>query len=120
MPSERETHVKSKTKRQSLPRLYNIYRPTPTEIAAVQKVALAYREGWRKEVAASVAAAEHGGEADVRSAFRRRNKDEAARRTAFASAIARAELGRHYWDERKLGQRKRPAPRRRTNGKAPK
>jgi hypothetical protein len=115
VPFEKETHVKSKTKRQPHPRLYKIYRPTPAQIAAIQKVARIHRQEWRDRVAANAAAAANGGEA----AAHRRNRDEAAQRAAFASAIARAELGRHYWDERKLARPKHPTSRRRTNVKAP-
>src|SRR5438552_2493667 len=93
MPIERETHVESKTKRQSQPRLYKIYRPTPAQLAAVHRVALAYREEWRKEVAASAAATSE-------AVSQRRSKDAAAQRAAFARAIARTEFRRHYWDER--------------------
>ena len=103
----------SRTKRQLQPRLYKLRRLTPAQIAAVQKVARIYREEWRKEVAANAAAAANGGDG-----ARRRNRDEAVERAAFASAIARAELGRNYWDKRKLAHPRHPASRTRVNGKA--
>src|SRR5262245_30788570 len=107
----KEAHVTSRTKRQ--PQLYKLRRLTPAQIAAVQKVARIYREEWRKEVAANAAAAANGGDG-----ARRRNRDEAAERAAFASAIARAEFGRNYWDKRKVAHPGHPAWRTRVNGKA--
>ena len=39
------------------------------------------------------------------------DKEEARRRERFAKAIARAEFGRHYWDEKKNAELKQGARR---------
>jgi hypothetical protein len=55
-------------------------------------------------------------------ALRRRERSEGERRERYAEAVARAELGRFYWDARRDGELKAALKRRRKqrpgNGKA--
>jgi hypothetical protein len=116
-------NMKSQKTGRSQPPPQKLYQPTPAQLASVHKLALAWRDAWRREVAAGAGATGERGEAPVRAVPRRRSKDEATRRAEFASAIARDELGRHYWDGRKPSERsnrKGRAPQSLANGKAPK
>lgn len=62
-----------------------------------------YRLGliWREEWRTAKAKAEEGALAETQSARPITGNDDASRQTKFAERIARAELGRAYWDERK-------------------
>src|SRR5262245_38741316 len=63
---------------------------SPEEAAADYKLGLSRREEWRKKKSEAASAPAPTPE----------EKKEAERRAKFANAIARAELGRAYWDER--------------------
>jgi hypothetical protein len=65
---------------------------TPEEIAAAHQRALAWRAGWRNELAGK------GKQAAPRAAPRPPAEDT-KRRARYASQVARAELGRFYWSD---------------------
>jgi hypothetical protein len=72
---------------------------TPEEIAAAHERALAWRAGWRNELAGN-------GKQATPQAAPRPPEDDARRRARYASQVARAELGRFYWSDA-LGRRMR-------------
>jgi hypothetical protein len=71
--------------------------PHPEQSEADYRLALKWREEWRQDKQA----AEFQRESPMAPAKPVSPKDDGARRTKFAKAIARAELGRAYWDERR-------------------
>jgi hypothetical protein len=101
-----ENNVKSRNHTWSQPRSRKRPRPSAEELAAVRRLGFNRRAEWRAELAAAVA--------PVPAV-----EDEAARRRAqFAAAVARAELGRFYWDGRRHAAPKRAKPGAKANGRS--
>jgi hypothetical protein len=67
----------------------------PEANTAAYKLALKWRDEWRAEKTATVAAL-----TPTSVPRSHPNADDAKHRAKFAKGIARAELGRAYWDER--------------------
>jgi hypothetical protein len=76
----------------------------PVAITAAYELALKWREEWRAEKAAAAPALTPNSEAPSRP-----NGNDAKHRVKFAKGIARAELGRAYWDERLHRNANKPA-----------
>jgi len=75
----------------------------PQDQAAAFRLALEWREAWRAEKEKAAA--------DAVGTEKPGSQEEEKRRARFAAAIARAELGRAYWDERRHRGGKESAPR---------
>jgi hypothetical protein len=76
----------------------------PGTNTATYELALKWRDEWRAEKAAAVAAP-----TPTSVPRSRPNGDDAKHRASFAKGIARAELGRAYWDERLHRNANKPA-----------
>jgi hypothetical protein len=73
-------------------------RPSAEEVAAVSALGRQWRDEWR---AAQAANHEPAVTPNVPASDRAMPAREASARKDFATAIARAEFGRFYWDERR-------------------
>ena len=72
---------------------------TPQEHAAALKLAIEWRQEWRDQVAGrDESNGRSSKEVAKRPAAQRSKSND---RAAFAAGIARAELGRFYWDAKK-------------------
>jgi hypothetical protein len=70
---------------------------SPEKAAASYKLGLLWREEWQKEKLEAASAPKRTPQPTTPP---RAGVEEVERRVKFAKAIARAELGRAYWDER--------------------
>jgi hypothetical protein len=102
--------LKSQQRNGSRPQLKKLHRPTAFERGKAHDLAIIWRSKWRKELEARA-----GIDGNVPIAATPRGSEDVERRALFASAIARSELGRHYWDAR-LALAANGAARRARNG----